>query len=66
LIDEFDDLELSELVGYNNISITAGASAPEERVQEVANALKEHLGASIKESGNYEENIYFKLPPKLR
>jgi len=66
LIDEFDDLELSELDGFNNISITAGASAPEERVQEVANALKEHLGASIKESGNYEENIYFKLPPKLR
>ena len=66
LIDEFDDLELSELDGYNNISITAGASAPEERVQEVANALKEHLGASVLESGNDKENIYFKLPPALR
>ena len=66
LIDEFDDLELSELDGFNNISITAGASAPEERVQEVANALKEHLGASVVESGDDKENIYFKLPPKLR
>jgi 4-hydroxy-3-methylbut-2-enyl diphosphate reductase len=66
LIDEFDDLELSELDGYNNISITAGASAPEERVQEVANALKEHLGASVLESGDDKENIYFKLPPALR
>ncbi|MFL2719704.1 MAG: 4-hydroxy-3-methylbut-2-enyl diphosphate reductase [Gammaproteobacteria bacterium] len=66
LIDEFDDLELSELDGFNNISITAGASAPEERVQEVANALKEHLGASVIESGDDKENIYFKLPPALR
>ena len=66
LIDEFDDLELSELDGYNNISITAGASAPEERVQEVANALKEHLRASVLESGDDKENIYFKLPPALR
>jgi len=66
LIDEFDDLELSELDGFNKISITAGASAPEERVQEVANALQEYLGASVVESGNYKENIYFKLPPKLR
>ena len=66
LIDEFDDLELSELDGFNNISITAGASAPEERVQEVANALKEHLGASVLESGDDKENIYFKLPPALR
>ena len=66
LIDEFDDLELSELDGYNNISITAGASAPEERVQEVANALKDHLGAAVLESGDDKENIYFKLPPALR
>ena len=66
LIDEFDDLELSELDGFDNISITAGASAPEERVQEVANALKEHLGASVIESGDDKENIYFKLPPALR
>jgi 4-hydroxy-3-methylbut-2-enyl diphosphate reductase len=33
LIDEFDDLDLSELDGFNSISITAGASAPEERVK---------------------------------
>ena len=66
LIDSFDDLNLSELDGKSRISITAGASAPEERVQEVAIALKEYTGASVIEHGVSEENIYFKLPPKLR
>ena len=66
LIDEFDDLDLSQLDGSNNISITAGASAPEERVQEVAQALKKYLGASIIENGKDRENIFFKLPPNLR
>ncbi len=66
LIDEFDDLDLSQLDGSNNISVTAGASAPEERVQEVAQALKKYLGASIIENGKDRENIFFKLPPNLR
>ena len=66
LIDSFDDLNLSELDGKSRISITAGASAPEERVQEVAIALKEYTGASVIEHGVGEENIYFKLPPELR
>ena len=66
LIDEFDDLDLSQLAGCNNISITAGASAPEDRVQEVAQALKKYLGASIIENGKDRENIFFKLPPSLR
>ena len=66
LIDEFDDLDLSELDGCSNISITAGASAPEERVQEIAKALEKHLGASVVENGKDVENIFFKLPPALR
>ena len=66
LIDEFDDLDLSQLAGCNNISITAGASAPEDRVQEVAQALKKYLGASIIENGKDRESVFFKLPPSLR
>ena len=66
LIDEFDDLDLSQLDGCKNISITAGASAPEERVQEIAQALEKYLGAPITEDGKDEENIFFKLPPSLR
>ena len=36
LIDEFADLDLEELSSCSNISITAGASAPESRVVEIA------------------------------
>jgi 4-hydroxy-3-methylbut-2-enyl diphosphate reductase len=66
LIDEFEELNLSDLDGCNTISITAGASAPEERVQEIANALRKYIGAEINENGEDKENIFFKLPPLLR
>ena len=66
LIDSFDDLELSDLEGRQKIAITAGASAPESRVQEIAMAVKDYIGAEISEHGIDEENIYFKLPPALR
>ena len=66
LIDEFDELNLAELDGCKTISITAGASAPEERVQEIAHALKEYTGADINENGEDKESIFFKLPPLLR
>ena len=66
LIYSFDDLELSDLEGRQKIAITAGASAPESRVQEIAMAVKDYIGAEITEHGIDEENIYFKLPPALR
>ena len=66
LIDSFEDLDLRELEGKQKIAITAGASAPESRVQEIALAVKDFTGASISEHGVDEENIYFKLPPALR
>ena len=66
LIDSFEDLDLRELEGRQKIAITAGASAPASRVQEIALAVKDFTGASISEHGVDEENIYFKLPPALR
>ena len=66
LIDEFKDLNLDELLNYRNISITAGASAPESRVMEIAKSLKEHIGAKIIQHGEDNENVFFKLPPGLR
>ena len=66
LIDSFEDLDLRELEVRQKIAITAGASAPESRVQEIALAVKDFTGASISEHGVDEENIYFKLPPALR
>ena len=66
IIDEFADIDLEELSAYTNISITAGASAPESRVIEIAESLKDYIGAEILEYGNDNENIYFKLPAELR
>jgi 4-hydroxy-3-methylbut-2-enyl diphosphate reductase len=66
LIDEFNDLNINSLSNYSRISITAGASAPESRVMEIAESLKSHIGAKIIEHGEDNENIYFKLPPGLR
>tara|TARA_B100001094_G_scaffold305076_1_gene334599 strand:+ start:57 stop:995 length:939 start_codon:yes stop_codon:yes gene_type:complete len=66
LIDEFTDLNLEELSSYSNISITAGASAPESRVIEIAKSLEDHIGAKIMEHGEDKENIFFKLPAELR
>ncbi len=66
LIDDFADLDLEDLNNFSNISITAGASAPESRVMEIAKSLKNHLDANLIESGEDNENVYFKMPPGLR
>ena len=66
LIDEFSDLDLDDLNKFSNISITAGASAPESRVMDIAKSLENHFNAKLVESGEDNENVYFKMPPGLR
>ena len=66
LIDEFTDIDLDDLNKYSKISITAGASAPESKVMEIAKYLELHTDAEIIEHGEDNEDIYFKLPPGLR
>ncbi len=66
LIDEFTDIDLDDLKNYSKISITAGASAPESKVMEIAKSLEQHTDAEIVEHGEDNEDIYFKLPPGLR
>ena len=66
LIDEFSDLDLDDLKKYSKISITAGASAPESKVIEIAKSIETFTDAKIIEFGEDNEDIYFKLPPELR
>ena len=66
LIDEFSDLDLDDLKNYSKISITAGASAPESKVIEIAKSIETFTDAKIIEFGEDNEDIYFKLPPELR
>ncbi len=66
LIDEFSDLNLEDIKKCNHIAITAGASAPESRVMEIAKSLEDYFGAKLIEDGEDTENVYFKMPPGLR
>jgi 4-hydroxy-3-methylbut-2-enyl diphosphate reductase len=66
LVDEFQDINLELLKDCNSIGITAGASAPEETVQEIAKNLGELFNFEIRSMGENKENIFFKLPPELR
>ena len=66
LIDEFSDLDLEDLQKFENIAITAGASAPESRVMEIAKSLEDYFDARLTEDGEDTENVYFKMPPGLR
>ncbi|MDC3102946.1 4-hydroxy-3-methylbut-2-enyl diphosphate reductase [Gammaproteobacteria bacterium] len=66
LIDEFLDLDLEDLQKFENIAITAGASAPESRVMEIAKSLENYFDARLTEDGEDTEDVYFKMPPGLR
>ncbi len=66
LIDGPQDIDPAWLKGKRGVGITAGASAPENLVQDVMNALRE-LGAEPgQELSGREENIRFSLPKELR
>ena len=66
MVDEFQDINLELLKDCNSIGITAGASAPEETVQEIAKNLGQIFNFRIRSMGENKENIFFKLPPELR
>jgi len=65
LIDDAPCLDLDWLDGVSTIGITAGASAPEELVDELLEKLKQFGEISLEMVSGVEENIQFKLPPEL-
>ena len=67
LIDSVENLKLEWLTGKENIGISSGASAPETKVQELINWLKEKFSIQkITEVNTVEENVRFPLPLELR
>lgn len=66
LIDGPDDVDSEWLAGVQRVGVTAGASAPEVLVQQVAACLKAMGGTEPEELQGREENIVFVLPPALR
>ena len=52
--------------GKNAVGVTAGASAPEELVQQVVARLRVWGGTSAAELAGREEHVVFSLPRSLR
>ena len=66
LIADASALDPAWLLGKQSIGLTAGASAPEELIQEVIDALK-RLGADeVVPMDGVKEDIEFRLPAELR
>lgn len=66
LIDAVGEIQPKWLEGAETVLITAGASAPEDLVQEVIDYLHETHGATINEVTVREEGVHFPLPKSLR
>ncbi len=65
LIEDSRGLEPEWLHGIGTIGITAGASAPEQLVQEVIRRLGDFGELEVKALIGIEEHVQFKLPPEL-
>ncbi len=66
LIDGVSEIRPGWFEGAETVLITAGASAPEDVVQECIAYLQESFGATIQEEWVREENVHFPLPKSLR
>src|SRR5271165_5851688 len=66
LVDGVSEIEKSWFEQVERVLITAGASAPEDVVQECIDYLVSNHGATIEEAFVREENVHFPLPKSLR
>ena len=66
LIDEPSQINADWLKGKTTVGVTAGASAPEDLVQQVIATLKSLGGKDAEEIPGREENIRFSMPKSLR
>jgi len=65
LIDDASDLDLAWLEHAKTIGVSAGASAPEELVEELIDRLRENFKIGVEKFAGVEENVQFKLPPEI-
>src|SRR5262249_50070303 len=66
LIDGVREIDPNWFRGVETVLITAGASAPEEVVQECVAYLRERYGATVDSRTVREEHVQFPLPRELR
>ena len=66
LVADGEGIDPAWLAGVETIGITAGASAPDELVDSVVNALRGIGPVTVSTLDGVEENIQFSLPAELR
>jgi len=66
LIDGAADVDLNWFQPSDTVLVTAGASAPENVVEECIDFLKEAFHATVEVRTVREEEVYFPLPKELR
>jgi 4-hydroxy-3-methylbut-2-enyl diphosphate reductase len=65
LLADASDLNPEWVSGTERVGITAGASAPEDLVQDLIDRLRELSTVDVAFLPGIEENIRFRLPPEL-
>jgi 4-hydroxy-3-methylbut-2-enyl diphosphate reductase len=66
LIEDAADIQPNWLVGCDTVGLTAGASAPEEVVQQVLTQLRAHGAGEVIQMHGKTEQVVFSLPQALR
>jgi 4-hydroxy-3-methylbut-2-enyl diphosphate reductase len=66
LVDNVHEIPEDTFRGDETVLITAGASAPEEVVEECVDLLRERYGATVESRTVREEHVSFPLPRELR
>ena len=65
LIDDMSEVEDTWLDGVETVAVTAGASAPENLVQQLIESLQERGYSNVEEMEVKEEDVRFHLPTEL-
>jgi 4-hydroxy-3-methylbut-2-enyl diphosphate reductase len=65
LIDDLSEVEPEWLKGVETVAVTAGASAPENLVEELIGSLQGRGYSALEEMEITEEDVRFNLPSEL-
>ncbi len=66
LVDGSDDIDVAWFDGHAAVLLTAGASAPEDIVQDCVRLLVARFGARVESHDMHTEKVCFSLPKELR
>ncbi|MEX0776562.1 MAG: 4-hydroxy-3-methylbut-2-enyl diphosphate reductase [Phycisphaeraceae bacterium] len=66
LVDDVSELDHAWFAGVETVLLTAGASAPEDLVQEIIGQLVERYGATVEHHNVVDEDMHFELPISIR